>query len=149
MATIAKSTVIGAPAERVFAILTDPDRLPQYAPGVGRVEDVRRSPDGILSSGRIIYSVMGIDFPMTVTIAEHAPPRRLVVRMAGGIDGTQTWTLEPQGDATRLGNRVEYEVRGGLLGKAINTLLVERMNEKNIERMLENLKLLVEFAMPG
>jgi hypothetical protein len=33
---------------------------------------------------------------------------------------------------------------GGVLGKAIDALLMERMNEKNAERMLENIKMIVE-----
>jgi hypothetical protein len=33
---------------------------------------------------------------------------------------------------------------GGVLGKAMNAVLVERMNEKNAKRMLENLKLVCE-----
>jgi carbon monoxide dehydrogenase subunit G len=146
MATIEKSTFIAAPVERIYAILADPDRLPQFAPGVSRVEDVRRTADGVGTSARIVYSVMGIEFPMIVRLTEHEPPHRAVVAMSGGIDGTQTWTLVAQGDGTRLGDRVEYELRGGLLGKALDALLVERMNEKNIERMLENLKLLGEHA---
>jgi hypothetical protein len=35
-------------------------------------------------------------------------------------------------------------VRGGIVGQAMNALLLERMNEKNIERMLENVKLIAE-----
>ena len=34
--------------------------------------------------------------------------------------------------------------QGGILGKAMNAVLVERMNEKNAERLLENLKLVSE-----
>jgi hypothetical protein len=39
---------------------------------------------------------------------------------------------------------MEYEMAGGILGKAMNAMLVERMNEKNAERLLENLKLVSE-----
>ena len=35
---------------------------------------------------------------------------------------------------------MEYEMAGGILGKAMNAMLVERMNEKDAEQLLENLK---------
>ena len=35
---------------------------------------------------------------------------------------------------------MEYEMAGGILDKAMNAVLVERMNEKNAKGVLENLK---------
>jgi carbon monoxide dehydrogenase subunit G len=60
------------------------------------------------------------------------------------MKGTWLWQLEPRGTSTHLTTQMEYEMAGGILGKAMNAMLVERMNEKNAERLLENLKLLSE-----
>ena len=35
-------------------------------------------------------------------------------------------------------------MKGGALGRAVDSLVLERMNEKNAERMLENVKQRVE-----
>ena len=41
---------------------------------------------------------------------------------------------------------MEYEMAGGTLGKAMNAVLFERMNERNARGMLENLKLVCEVT---
>ena len=144
MAVVERSTTIDAPAEKVFEYLEDPNNIPQYAPGVSRVDDVRRSEERVGDSYRTVYSVMGLDFPTKFTTVEHERPRKVVARMEGGMTGAFAWTLAPQDGSTRVDVRIDYEMKGGILGKAMDALLVERMNQKNAERMLENLKMLSE-----
>ncbi len=144
MATITKTIDINAPVEKVFEILTDPKRVPEFAPGVTSVEDIRQSEQHIGDSFKATYAVLGLHFPMTFTATEYEQPTKLSNRFEGGMKGTWTWILEPRGNGTHLTTAMEYEMAGGFLGKAINSVLVERMNEKNAERLLENLKLVSE-----
>ena len=146
MATIHKSIDIDAPSERVFAILTDPKRLPEYAPGVTSVEDIHSTGHHLGDSYRANYAVLGLHFPMSFTVTEHEPPTNRTTRFEGGMKGAWTWRLSPRGQSTHVTTTMEYEMTGGILGKAMNAVLVERMNEKNAERMLENLKLVSEAA---
>jgi carbon monoxide dehydrogenase subunit G len=144
MVTIHKSIDIDAPAERVFEMLTDPKRLPEYVLGLVSVEGIRQTEQHIGDSFRATYSVLGLHFPMTFTATEYEPPTKLIRRFEGGMKGTWTWLLEPRGKSTHLTTAMEYEMAGGILGKAMNAALVERMNEKNAKRMLENLKMVSE-----
>lgn len=144
MATIHKSIDIEAPAERVFAILTDFKRLTEYAPGVISVEDIRQTQQHLGDSFHATYAVLGLHFPVTFTVMEYEQPTRLTTRFEGGMKGAWTRLLEPRGKSTHLTTAMEYEMAGGILGKAMNAVLVERMNEKNAERLLENLKLISE-----
>ncbi len=147
MATIHKSIDIDAPAERVFEVLTDPKRLPEYAPGLVSVEDIQQTEQHLGDSFRATYAVLGLHFPMIFTATEYEQPTRLTTRFEGGMKGTWTWMLVPREKRTHLTTVMEYEMAGGILGKAMNAVLVERMNEKNAERLLENLKLVSE-AIP-
>ena len=144
MATIHKSIDIDAPAEWVFAILTDIKRLPEYARGLTSVEDIQQTEQHLGDSFRATYAVLGLHFSMTFTATAYEPPTKLTSRFEGGMKGTWTWRLSPSGRSTHLTMAMEYEMAGGILGKAMNAVLVERMNEKNAERMLENLKLVSE-----
>lgn len=146
MATIHKSIDIDAPAERVFAMLTDPKRLPEYVPGIVSVEDIRQTEQHLGDSFRATYAVLGLHFPMTLMATEYEPPTKLTRHFERGMQGTWTWLLEPRGKSTHLTTAMEYEMAGGILGKAMNALLVERMNERNAKQMLENLKLVSEAA---
>ena len=131
MATIHKSIDIEAPAERIFEILTNLKRLPEYAPGVISVEDIRQTEQHLGDSFCATYAVLGLHFPVTFTVIEYEQPTRLATRFEGGMKGTWTRLLEPRGNSTHLTTAMEYEMAGGILGKAMNAVLVERMNEKN------------------
>ena len=144
MASIHQSIDIDAPAERVFETLADPKRLPEYVPGVISVENIRQTEQHLGGSFHVTYAVLGLHSPMTFTATEYEHPTKLTMRFEGGMKGIWTWRLVPRGKSTHLTTAMEYEMAGGILGKAMNALLVERMNEKNAERMLENLKLVSE-----
>lgn len=148
MAVVQKTIPINAPVETVFEVLNDPNRIPEVAPGVSRVDQVRHE-GRVGDSFRTVYSVMGLGFPMKFTTVEYTSPTRIIQRMEGGMTGTFTWILEPRDGATQATVRIDYEMMGGVLGKAVNALLLERMNEKNAERMLENLKMISEATEPA
>ena len=59
---------------------------------------------------------------------------------AGGMTGTFRWAFEPLGAQTKATVDVDYRVAGGAIGKAVDSLVLERTNEKSIEGMLENLR---------
>ncbi len=66
--------------------------------------------------------------------------------MDGSLIGTFAIAVKPEGRATHVNLRIQYHMKGGLLGQAIDSLVIERLNEKNAEHFLENLKILGEAA---
>ena len=144
MPVIRKSVNIAAPLDKVFAILDDPARIQEFGVGVTRVSDVNQTPERVGDTGRITYSAMGLRFPMKITVTAHEVNARIEMSMEGGMSGTMNWELTPQGNGTALSLTIDYRMRGGILGKALDALLVERMNDRNAERMMENLKMIGE-----
>ena len=146
MALIEKSGIVDAPVEAVFDYMEDPMNVPEFAPGVERVEVLRRTDERVGDSFRLVYSVIGIDFPITFAVTESERPHTLVSRMEGAMTGEFRWQLEDADGGTEVRLRIDYQVKGGAVGRAFDTLLLERMNEKNAERMVGNLKLRAESA---
>jgi carbon monoxide dehydrogenase subunit G len=146
VAVIEKSTMVSTPAEAVFDYMDDPTNIPNFAPGVERVEIERRTDDRIGDSFRLVYSVLGINFPITFVVTESERPHTLASRMQGAMTGEFRWELDESDGGTTLRLRIDYEVKGGAVGRAFDALMLERMNEKNAERMVENLKLRAESA---
>jgi uncharacterized membrane protein len=140
MAEIHKTMTIDAPAERVFDLLDDPRAIPSYTPNVERVEDVRQTEQRIGDTFRVIYKAVGMTFEEKFTITEHTRPTRLASRFENGMKGTFLYQVAPQGERTTLTVDVQYELPGGALGKAIDALVLERTNEKTIDKQLENLR---------
>lgn len=107
------SSTIKASPEKVWAVLTDGDKFPQWDSGIERVE-------GKIAPGSTIKLYVKVNpgraFPLKVT--EFAAPRRMV--FTGGMPlglfkGVRTYTLEPDGaGGTRFRMREEYT--GPLLG---------------------------------
>ena len=103
---------INASPDKVWAVLTDGARFPDWDSGIDRVE-------GVIAPGATIKLFVKVNpgraFPLKVT--EFAPPRRMV--FSGGMPlglfkGVRTYTLEPDGAGTSFQMREEYT--GPLLG---------------------------------
>ncbi len=144
MGTIEKSTVIAAPAERIFAFVSEPTNLPEIWPSLVEVRDITPAANGG-SDFRWTYKMAGMRFEGTSTALDFAPPRRISAATKGGISSTTTWTLEPEGDATRVTIHSELTVPGKLLGKLAEPLVM-RENSKEAEVILTNLKTRMERA---
>jgi uncharacterized protein YndB with AHSA1/START domain len=144
MPAVQKTIVVNAPIEQVFQALDDPDKMPLYVPNVRKVSDVHRSDARLGDRFQATYMVLGLHFEETFTYTEYERPRKITAQFADGMTGTMSCTLEPLDESTRLTLENSYQMPGGVLGKARDALLLERMNEKTAERMLENIKMIVE-----
>ncbi len=137
------SVTINAPIEKVFDVIADYGQLAQYAP-VSEVTNIKGNPGEKGSSADYTYHVLGIKFTMHTTMLEAERPRKVTTEETGGLSGKFEWTLEPQGQATKVNVRIDYTVPGGVLGKIANRLLLERMNQKNMDTMAHGLKIYCE-----
>jgi carbon monoxide dehydrogenase subunit G len=140
MSEIHKTVTFDAPVEKVFELVDNPDNIPNYIPNVERVADVKRTDGRIGDTFRVIYKVLGISFDEKFTVTGYEPKRKLVSKFDGGMKGTFSWTFEPQGAQTECSMDIEYQVGGGILGKAADALVLERINEKNMDESLENIR---------
>ena len=83
------------------------------------------------------FRVIGFEPPR-----RHTPHRRFQIWQTfhGPVRGNFTWTLEAEGNQTYANLDAAYQLMGGVLGRALDALFVERAVQKNVDRMLENMK---------
>lgn len=143
MSEIHKTVTFDAPVEKVFELVDNPENIPKYIPNVERVADVKRTDGRIGDTFRVIYKVLGITFDEKFTVTGYERMRKVVSNFEGGMKGSFTWTFERQGAQTECSMDVEYQVAGGILGKAADALLLERTNEKNMDESLEKMRRLL------
>jgi carbon monoxide dehydrogenase subunit G len=146
MPIIERSITIAAPVEDVFAVVDDAKRQTEYLPGVTKVADVVRTQDRVGDTYKSTYSILGMRFPTKVSIIEWQQNKTYVEKMEGSLPGTFAVHLEPDGQGTKVSYTIDYTITMGVLGKVMNRLLFERMNEKTVEGGLENLKILCELG---
>jgi carbon monoxide dehydrogenase subunit G len=137
MATIERSVIVKAAPQRAFAFLADHANDPQWLPGM--VGSRNFTGEGTDYQWEWTYKMAGISFDGTGRVLEHDPPRRHVVETQGGITSTWAWTLEPEGEGTRLSLRMEYIIPGAALGKLAEKLLLKQ-NEKAADEGLAKLR---------
>jgi uncharacterized membrane protein len=145
MTTLEHGILIKAPAEVIEAITIDGKRAPEWVPGVLRAEpdDVHPEPGGKLY---MAYKVPGMTLGFTSTIMELERGQRFTERMEGVMSGIMRWEYMPENGATWVKVKFDYEMMGGILGKALDRLLMKDMNRRSLEKILENLKGLVESS---
>jgi uncharacterized membrane protein len=128
--------------ERVFALLMDPARASELNPEL-KLLSHRPSPVGGYDS-TWEYKMAGVPFSGETTMIECQAASRIVSKTSGGIPSTWVFEFESQSEATQVTVALDYTMPGALLGAAVDKLVLERQNEKAIERYLGNLKRIAE-----
>lgn len=143
MAKLERSIVIDATAEEITAVTDDASRLPEWYSGLTKAipDDLFPEPGGKVE---MTYKSAGITFEMSQTTLEYEAAKYGKYSMDGMLSGVYEEILEPVDGGTRFTLKFDYEMPGGGVGKVIDKLVVERMNTKQLEESLENMKALIE-----
>jgi uncharacterized membrane protein len=142
MTLIQKSVTINAPVDTVLAILEDPERQSELNPNL-KLLSYTPSPLGFYDA-TWEYKMAGMKLSGESTVIAYEQGKRIVFESKGGIDSRWEWTINAQGDTTQVSLALTYTMPGSLLGAAINKLVIEGQNEKDIEGELATLKRLSE-----
>lgn len=95
-------TTLRTPPARVWEVVSDWERYPDWMPDVSWVRRVEGPPGvGLVLDVRTkVLGVPAVTDRMTVQIWE--PPRKLGIVHRGVVSGPALWKLEPEGDGTRF-----------------------------------------------
>ena len=142
---------IDTPVEKVLEFVDDPENLAKCAPTVDRVVEIRRSAWRVGNSFRLIYRVLGMPLNEEFRVIGFKPPRRhtphrrfqMSQSFDGRVRGAVTWTLEAEGNQTYASLDAVYQLIGGVFGRVLDALLVERLIQKDVDQMLKNMNRLI------
>ncbi len=143
-----RARIVDAAPEAVWRLVSDPDRLPEWWPGVQRVEDVSPgawtkvlvSPRG--KTVRADYSLVEADGPRRLTwrqeVAE-SPFERVLSESLTDIEIDPS-DLREEASADPVSTRVQLRVRMRLRGFArFGGLQIRRATRRQLEAALEGL----------
>ena len=137
-----KSITIKSPVAKIFDYISEPTNLPEIWPSLMEIKDVQRLPDGNINN-RWVYKMAGMRFEGTSEGVDYVVNQRIVSKTKGGIESTQTWIFQPEGDETKVTLDIEYSVPIPLLGKLAEAIIV-KMNDHEGEVIIANLKARME-----
>jgi uncharacterized membrane protein len=120
MSVVRQWTVVDAPPEEVWEVVSDPRNLPRWNRYIRSVHDV---PEDGLRRGSTYWTEMGgmgVNLRVDAEVEEIDPPRFARVRLSGPVDAVvRTW-IRPVGTRrSRLEHEVDYRLRGGPLGAVV------------------------------
>ncbi|MBC7973966.1 MAG: SRPBCC family protein [Myxococcales bacterium] len=146
MVHITRQIDVAATPEAVFAVLTDLDRLPEWATIVADTRDV--SDDRPLQTGctfRHTIRVMGQELDTDWQVTELGSGRLLAYEASSALGGRlgMTQTIMPRAGGSTVRLEVDYDLPGGFLGDLLDVAVLEAQNEREAERSLQNLKALL------
>ncbi len=143
MLTVKKSIDIHAPAEKIYDYVYGVVGLPEVWPSLEEVTDMKTLDDGKRSFDTT-YKMAGMRLKVHNVTEVPEPCRKTVTRSSGGIEAVITWTFEPLSDgSTHVAFQTDYTVPVPVIGRLAEGI-VHRMNDREAEVTLANLKIRME-----
>jgi uncharacterized membrane protein len=128
-------TVIAAPIETVWGVVSDPERALSFMSGVTRWEVASDQPAGIGARYRMLLRVGSAEVGGLIEIVEWDPPRDLAWTSITGVDQRGRWRLRSlPGGRTR----VEIRLAAGVAGSGVAGWLAERIAQPAISSHMRN-----------
>jgi uncharacterized membrane protein len=142
---VSASTQVSAPIDRVWSIVSDPERVLSFMSGVTRweVEGDRRL--GLGARYRVLFRVGAAEIGGLVEIVEWDEPCDLAWSSVMGIDQRGRWRLR---ELSAGRTRVELRMAYGVAGSGLSGWLAERLAAPTVSgqlrRSLGQLKRIIE-----
>lgn len=145
MTRIERTVELPRPPEEVFRVLTDLERLHEWATIVVDTREVSDTPLRAGSTFCQTVRVLGQEIESNWRVTELDAPHVISYEAQSPLGGSLAMTqrVEPAGDGSRVQLELDYELPGGVIGAVVDRVYLERQNEEEAERSLENLRALL------
>ena len=135
------SVSINAPVDKVYGLLIDSERLPEWMPLLIDVSDIQG--EGVGRTFKWTYKFIGIKFKGKSTVVEEVTNQKSVVKSTAGIEAVWTYNLGQDGNGTKVDLVVEYTIPVPVLGKFAENFVVKQ-GMKDLKHTLDTFKHLLE-----
>ncbi|RMG70080.1 MAG: hypothetical protein D6710_07710 [Nitrospirae bacterium] len=144
MAVITRSVEVNAPLEKVFDFVASPENWTRYVTSLIAVENVSDIPIKAGTTFDWTYRMLGMDFKGKGKVLEYEKNSRFKMVMEGQFPITETYLFDGDDKKTKLTVQIEYELPGKLLGVLADRVVVEKLNVKEADTVLDKVKTLCE-----
>jgi uncharacterized membrane protein len=143
---VSANVEVAAPTERVWAVVSDPERVLSFMAGVTRWELAADQTSGLGARYRILFRVGAAEVGGLIEVVEWDEPYEFAWTSVTGVDHRGRWRLRERSDGhTRVELRLAYGVAGsGLPGWFAERLAAPTVS-RHARRTLLQLKRLVEY----
>jgi uncharacterized membrane protein len=139
---IEKSVVIDAPLSKVFGFMEDPTHLPSIWPSMVEVKNVRNNDKGF-PMYEWVYKMAGMKIQGEQDTLEYVKNKHITTASTKGIESHFDFDYSEVNGKTKVELKVTYSVPVPLI-QSVAEQVVGKINERDAETLLENLKVLME-----
>jgi len=140
MQKVSESAVVAAPAEKVYKLLSEPERAVMFVPGLSRITNV--SGDKRDWDYEFSWHGLGVSGHAQCTAAES--PAKYQFKTVTGNPSTWTYQCSSDGAKTRLSLEIEYEVPKNQLARFASEAILHTMNQQTARQIVSHIKTLLE-----
>jgi len=144
MAKITRKISIKAPVDKVFQFVTSPDNWTRYVTSLTNVRDL--SSRGLEPGTTFAweYRMLGITFGGKGRITENVKDNKFGMKMEGGFPIQEDYTFASNGGGTELTVDISYDIPGKIMSTVSKSAVVEKMNQKEADGVLDKIKMFCE-----
>jgi len=144
MDSLHASVIINKPIMEVFAYAASPINGPAYIPNLNENINITPETPSLGQKFDWRFNLLGIDIKGSAEVTEYDPPHKVVLKTTGDSNSTWVFTFEDTNDTTKVTAGLEYDVVESALQRIANRMILQTVNQKNTELMLDNLKTILE-----
>jgi len=139
--TYRKTIHVAAPVDNVFRFFSDPNNWHDVAPGDIEFKDITLTREGVGTHYSWSAKILGFSMEGLNVFTEFIPDRRITDKSSSSMEGTWTYSFEPEGTGTRL----TFENRGRSVWRLpLLEQLLDRMTARTHEPRFAKLKAMLE-----
>ncbi len=143
-ATVSQTEIIDAPRKKVYDFLVKPHKIPLILPGLIENTNI---PDLPLKEGdrfNYKYEMYGVVLEGEWIVTELDEPNTYRARTTGDTESTWEYNLSEDDGTTTVHLHIDYEIPESVLER-VQTSAMKRMNTKEADTLLHNLKTICEM----
>jgi uncharacterized protein YndB with AHSA1/START domain len=139
-----------APIDRVFDLIADVPRYPEWNASYTEIKEVTGPVAQVGTKIHAVMKLLGRPMAGWSEVVEVDRPRLIKFVGTGPEDGklTVTYRLTPVGTGTDVESEFDYELPAGLFGQIADKLFLENAIKRDLRHSIENFKALVEMMVP-
>jgi len=144
MEHVTKVVQVNSKPESVIEYLSDVNNHPAFIEPLKDISDIKGDPKQAGCKWNWEFMMAGIEFKGESETVEYDPKRIFSYKTNTGIISLFKYTVEPEGEGSRLTIDVEYNVPESALAKIADKTVIARNNEDAADKAADNIKSILE-----
>jgi uncharacterized membrane protein len=140
MSRVTKVVSIKADPKTVLDYIADVKNHPAFISALKSVDNLHGDPKSIGESWDWTFTMGGVELKGKAETADYVEGKHYSFKTTNGIVSTFSYSVEPETSGTRLTMDVEYEIPQNVVAKLLDKAVVERLNDQEGDRAVENLQ---------